>query len=282
MSDETLRLLTSSEAVTGYLVGLIAVLAVCLWWVLVRRPVPAAGMAVTVAGAVALDRVYDAPTELLLGLVLLAAAGLVPTTSTIAVMAVSLPGAAVLAYTYVDGGRPELIILVVVATVLLSPLVDLYDRGQRNGDAVTLLVVSYVGVLIIVPDTDLAIVIVAAALPMFAVGFPLRMAHLGRSGSLAATGLLMWTVASGGAARAGALIAGVAALGLLLADPVARAWRGVALRPPVAPPGVFVVQAANVIGLALVVGFAAQQPVLVALVAAAALLVLGLWTVGPS
>ncbi len=277
MSDETFRLLTSSEAVTGYLVGIVALLAVAFWWVFARRPIPAAGIAIALGSAAAIDRVYDAPVELLAGLGLLVLAGLIPVESDIAVMALTIPGAALIGYTYVDAGQPELIVLVTAGTVLFGALVARYD-SPATGDATTLLVIAYLGVLIIVPDTDIAIVIAAVALPMAAAGFPARIAHVGRSGALAATGLLMWTIASGAAARTAALIVGVAALGILIADPLVRIVRG-KIQPAVpAKPLAFVVQGAVSVGLALLVGFVGDQPLLAAPVAAAALLVAGLWS----
>ena len=278
MSDETIQLLTSSEAGTGYLVGVVALLAVALWSVVSRRTVPAAGAAIAAAGAVALDRVYDAPTELIVGLALLFLAGLVPLESDLVVAVLAIPGAAALGLYFVDSGQPELIVLVVAATVLLGPLVGRFDQGQRNGDATLLLVISYLGVLVIVPDTDLAIVIAAAALPLALAGPPLQLAHLGRGGALAATGLLMWTVATGGSARTSALVAGVAALGILIADPLARLVRDVAPTPPVARAITVAAQGVLCLGLAVLVGSAARQPVLVAVVAAAMILVVGLWS----
>jgi hypothetical protein len=73
-----------------------------------------------------------------------------------------------------------------------------------------------------VPDTEQALVALGAALPVALVGWPWPLASLGRAGAYAAAGALLWVVAAGGGGRGSAVVGGVACLGLLAVEPLAR------------------------------------------------------------
>jgi hypothetical protein len=73
-----------------------------------------------------------------------------------------------------------------------------------------------------VPDTEVALIALGAALPLAVLGWPWPLASLGRAGSYTATGLLLWIVAAEGVGRSSSLVGGIACLGLLAVEPIAR------------------------------------------------------------
>jgi hypothetical protein len=189
----------------GLLAGLAAALACLAVWAWRRRhrpgaPTPVVGVALAAAGG----------------------AGIVAATDPPATLALPLPWIAVVAG---------------VAGALLAG----FDRRWRgHGLAPLLLAVSAVGVYATVPDVEWALVVVGAALPLTPLGWPGPLApgglrgprrrdgpaqpppSLGVAGSLAAAALLAWTVAAGGAGRPGSVVGGLACLGVLAVEPLAR------------------------------------------------------------
>ncbi len=265
MSDETFRLLTSSDALDGYLVGFVGLLLIGIWAMGGKRPVPIGGLALAGCGVAALAWTYRVPTELLLGVALLAVAGLVPTQSHSAAMALTVPGAVAIGAAFVDSPRPEIVVFVVVAIVVLGRLVVVFDVADDNVVGMPLFVISMFGVLVTVPDTDQVIVVAATAAPLFVAGYPFRLARLG-GGAPAATGLLIWAVAVGGSARTGAIVAGTAALGLLVAGPVMQLLRGSASRADRSPAFVVGVQGLLAVLLALAMSAFGEVPLAVGFV----------------
>jgi hypothetical protein len=195
----------ADELAAGLLAGLAAALACLAVWAWRRRhrpgaPTPVAGVALAAAGG----------------------AGIVAATDPPATLALPLPWIAVAAG---------------VAGALLAG----FDRRWRgHGLAPLLLAVSAVGVYATVPDVEWALVVVGAALPLTLLGWPGPLApgglrgprrrggpaqpppSLGVAGSLAAAALLAWTVAAGGAGRPGSVVGGLACLGVLGVEPLAR------------------------------------------------------------
>jgi hypothetical protein len=189
----------------GLLAGLAAALACLAVWAWRRRhrpgaPTPVVGVALAAAGG----------------------AGIVAATDPPATLALPLPWIAVVAG---------------VAGALLAG----FDRRWRgHGLAPLLLAVSAVGVYATVPDVEWALVVVGAALPLTLLGWPGPLApgglrgprrrdgpaqpppSLGVAGSLAAAALLAWTVTAGGAGRPGSVVGGLACLGVLAVEPLAR------------------------------------------------------------
>ena len=270
MSDETFRLLTSSDALDAYLVGLGGVATLVLLALVSKRPVPAGGLVASACGVIALAWTQRVPTEVLAGLGLLGLGGLVPMRSPWLAMALSVPGASVIGAAFLDSPQPELIVFVVTGTVLLGGLVGRFDARDSASAGMTLLVTAFAGVLLIVPDTDQVIVVVAAVAPLLVVGFPLRIVRIGPGGAQAATGLVLWSVAVGGSARPAALIAGAAALGVLIADPLVRKpSTGGADRSTLA---LVALQALIVVLLAIAMGLVPGSPLVIAAVSAGLLL----------
>ncbi len=274
MSDETFRLLTSSDALDAYLVGLGGLLLLGLLALLGRRPGFAGGVVLSASAVIALAWTYRVPAEVVAGLGVLALGGLVPVRSPWLAMALSVPGATVVGAAFLDSPHPELVVFVVAGTVVLGGLVARFDRYDGPVAGMTLLVISFVGVLLVVPDTDQVIVVAAAAAPLLIVGYPLRLARIGPGGAQAATGLLLWSVAVGGVARAAALISGAAALGLLIADPLFR--RSSAGGSDRSPLPLVAMQALICVLLALAMSLFPGRPVVVAVVSAGLLLAAGM------
>jgi hypothetical protein len=125
----------------------------------------------------------------------------------------------------------------VAVAVAAGALVADFDRRRRDGLALSLWAVTVAGVWATVPDVESAVVLLGAVLPPALLGWPGPLARtgvsLGVAGSLAAAGLLVWVVATDGAARPGSIVGGLACLGVLAVEPLARRLAG---RGPAAPP----------------------------------------------
>jgi hypothetical protein len=101
-------------------------------------------------------------------------------------------------------------------------LADFDARWRHRGLGPVLLAISVAGVYATVPDTEPALVALGTALPLALLAWPRPLASLGRVGAYAATGVLLWVVAVGGAGRGSAIVGGTACLGLLAVEPLAR------------------------------------------------------------
>jgi hypothetical protein len=177
-----------AQLATGLLPGLAAALA-CLWvWSRRRgRPPAAAGLALAVA----------------------VVAGLAVT---------SVPAGPAVAW-------PPLALAAAVAAALVA-----FDRRWRElGLLPALLAVTAAGIWAAVPDVEAALVLLGAALAMALLGRPgplagrrPGLAAFGVAGSVAVAAVLVWTVTTGGAARPGSVVGGLACLGLLAVEPAVR------------------------------------------------------------
>jgi hypothetical protein len=109
----------------------------------------------------------------------------------------------------------------------VAPLTADFDRrfGAR-GWPLVLYAVSVVGVFYAVPNTARALVLLGVALPIALLGWPIALACLGQAGAYVAVGALVWVAAFEGQGRDAATIGAIACLGLLVAEPAARALRG--------------------------------------------------------
>ena len=212
----------------GLVVGLLAALVAMVWTAMTSRPFPAGGLLLAATAFAVLAVTLEFDVGLALGLVLLAVAGLIRTRTTISAVAIAIPGGIVIGAEFLDSTLAVLPGFVVLAVAVLAPLVASFDeRYAASTVATPLIAISFAGVLLTIPDTDEAVVVASVAAAWVLAGPPARAARLGRSGAYAATGLLVWVVASGGFARPGSLITGVAVLGLLIAEPVGRLVRTV-------------------------------------------------------
>jgi hypothetical protein len=241
------RLATLAVGLALGLLAAVACLACWAWW---RRrrpgtPAPVAGLALAAAGAVGVARTATTrPAGTLLpGLLVLAAAGAVlrrggparggtRPLALVAGGALWLGGAALTGWSLAADEGAIAAVSVALATCVAGALLDDFDRRRRaQGLAPLLLAVTAGGIYATVPDVEAAVVVVGAAMPMALVGWPFPLAwarparpppSLGTPGALATAGLLVWTVAAGSSGRAGPLAGGLACLGLLVVEPLAR------------------------------------------------------------
>jgi len=226
VSETTIQLILSDTFLTGFIVGLLVTLAAMVWTAITSSPFPAGGLLLAATALAVLAVTLAVDVWLALGLVLLAVAGLIRTRTTISAIAIAIPGGIVIGISFLDSTLAALPGFVVLAIAVLAPLVASFDeRNAQSTVATPLIAISFAGVLLTIPDTKEALVVASVAAAWVLAGPPARAARLGRSGAYAATGLLVWVVASGGFARPGSLIAGVAVLGLLIAEPVGRLVR---------------------------------------------------------
>ena len=119
----------------------------------------------------------------------------------------------------------------VAAALVAGALLTDFDRRRRDGLALPLWAVTVAGVWATVPDVEAAVVVLGAGPPPALLGWPGPLARgglvtLGLAGSLASAGLLVWVVATDGAARPGSMVGGLACLGVLAVEPVARRLAG--------------------------------------------------------
>jgi hypothetical protein len=118
--------------------------------------------------------------------------------------------------------------LAVAAGAVGLALADFDRRWRRHGLLPPLLTVAVAGVWAAVPDVEAALVLLGATLPTALLGWPSLLVRsgqppsLGVAGALAVAGLFTWMVAAGAAGRPGAAVGGLACLGVLVAEPVAR------------------------------------------------------------
>jgi hypothetical protein len=218
---------------SGLIAGLVALLVgvvVALAWRARRRdPVPVAGLLMAGAAVVVLAQRDELVAGLGAGLVALAGAGLVvdvvPRGRRVLPL-LALPGAWAVA-TATDATQPWAPVAVGATVALGGSLVASFDHHWKDRPlGPGLLVASFAGVFVTVPETREALPVLGAVLPLAVIGWPVKLAALGAGGSLAATGLLAWTVAEGGTFRDSAIVGGLACLGVLVAEPVARALLG--------------------------------------------------------
>ncbi len=194
------------------------------------RPVPLGAIPFAGAGAWVLSEQFRMPAPVVLGIAALMVAAVVGRSLWERLIA-GIPGAYVIT-TMGDWGDgvPFLALTVAIATV--AALVTDFDgyrgdhattgdrRGLRTAGTV-MLAMTVCGLVITVPDTERALVLLGAVAPVALLGPPLRLARLGPAGA-AAVGLVAWVAGLAWSARPGATIGALAAFGLFLAEPLGR------------------------------------------------------------
>ena len=209
----------------------LAILVGLVWRLVLRRgPAPVAGLLGAGAFALGLRDSLNLPTRLWQGLALLAAAGLVASALgrlapplRLAGPVLALPGA------WLVATRTGLVdvtwvraLVVVSATVGGSFVADFDHHHRTRGYGPVAMSVSVVGVYFCVPDTERALVLLGAIVFLLLAAWPWVLTAIGGPGAYAAAGALAWTAALEGRGRLAAVVGGVACLGLLVAEPVAR------------------------------------------------------------
>jgi hypothetical protein len=220
----------TTEFREGLGAGMLAALAVAVTSIAVPGRRVVGGWALAVAAAAALAWSDLVPGGVAVGLVLVAVGSAVaperPTRSSAALV----PGAVVLALT----AGPELAgwarVLLAVTVVVGGPLAaDFSNRWDPA--ALAVLAVTVAGVYVTTPDTEHGRVLVGAALPFVVLGWPMMLAGLGRRAAPVAVALTAWTAVADGRAHGTAVVAGIACLGVLVAEPVGRRVVGAVARP---------------------------------------------------
>lgn len=226
------------------------------------------GLAVTGAAVIGLAVRSELPAGLVAGLVVLATTGWLTAGRRAPTRAVaSLPGALMVARSVdLDGGpgwvRPAVVLIVAAGGALVAGF-DRVSGERRAGSAVApsagfedgeldppekgsaagrmarrvglspvLLVVSAAGAYATTPETEHVVVLLGAALPVAVLAWWRPPLTLGRVGSLLVVALMAWVVAVDGAARPGAVVGGLACLGLLVILPALPAAPRAAPWPP--------------------------------------------------
>jgi hypothetical protein len=140
--------------------------------------------------------------------------------------------------------------VLVAATLAAGALLADFDRRWRDrGLTPALLAVTTAGIYLAVPDVEAALPVLGVALPLALLGAPaavgqaggsggpMRPSLLAAAGAYAAAGLLVWITVTGSAGRPGAFIGGLACLGVLVVEPPARRLSRRGRDQPAPPPG---------------------------------------------
>jgi hypothetical protein len=221
----------------GLLYGALAYLATGLIAALRHRTREGGGVAFAGALFLSVRDLYGdkgAPIGFALALVLLAVGGHIATRArprlwttwyvALARTAVALvPGAAALVVVFPVGTPTWLRFAAGASAVLAGVLVHDFDatQGPRGGPFL-FLALGALAVYFTVPDTELPLVMLGVAVPLALISVPQPLRRLGPAGATAAMGAFSWVVVLGGRGRAGSIVAGLAALGLLLVEPLGR------------------------------------------------------------
>jgi hypothetical protein len=229
--------LSSRAFAVGLALGALAYLATGLLAAITRRSRDGAGIAFAAAALLAIRDVFGArvaPAGLFVAIALLAIGGALATRMRPRMAArwyvapgraalALTPGALALALAFPIDTPSWLRFAVAAGALISSVLVMDFDKAQgAKGAPLMLLAISAIAVYFTVPDTELPLVMLGCALPLALLSIPQPLRRLGPAGTAAAMGVFAWVVVAGGAARGGSIVAGLATLGLLVAEPVGR------------------------------------------------------------
>jgi hypothetical protein len=265
---ELREVIESADFTAGARTGVVVALALAIvasgWRAWRGRRLAIGGLGFAGAALFALDGLTPLPSELLVGTAALAAAGLTGDLLRLPVWVqapLSVPGAWLVGFgTDVNGRWWTQALVTATAVVGGSAMADFDRRWRQQLISGGLLAIAVLGVFATVPDTEAPQRILVAAVLIGALGWPVGVLRFGAGGSYAAVGVVAWVAAVGGIGRAGSIVGGVACLGLLVAEPVARVLariRGPLLRRPgaLAAIGMGVAQVALVAVMSRVAGF---------------------------
>ena len=206
------------------------VFALALFWGSCREVLRRhAGVALVLAALVALEVEGMATVQLVCGTALIAVAGSVrANTSARKVIALLLvvPGALFVALDPRLDDERGLQIAVAMTIVLVAPAMADYDkRNATHALGPLAFFISVAGLYVAVPDTEAPLVLLGACVPAVLAALGPRLS-LGAEGAPAALGLYAWAAAFGARGRPAAMIGAIAALGVVLIEPLSRrVWR---------------------------------------------------------
>jgi hypothetical protein len=211
--------------------GVLATLALALLWLafLARgrgRPIALGGTIIVAGGLWSVADGPHLPGAVVLGVIGIGAAGGLTHAHRLPrwyCVALAVPFAWAIAF------RGELVstlwarvFVMTVISVGAILVADFDDSWRRDAPGLLLFAITAIGVYTTVPDTELVAAVLGASLPLALLGWPSRVATLGRSGAAAAVALLMWVAAAGGEGRPASIMPAAACLGLLVGSPVGR------------------------------------------------------------
>ena len=186
----------------------------------VRRPLPAAGLAMAAAGLVAVaiaDTDEAGGTLHVLGIAAAVAgawAGRLLRLPLLVRPVLVVPGVAVTVEAMHLADRSTVVWpTVLVAAVLAVLVADADESLAQSAAGPPLLAVSIFGMYVTIPETGQILPVLVVAVPIALVGAPLCLARLGAAGSGAVMALLAAVVAEGGQARAASIVGGLASTG---------------------------------------------------------------------
>ncbi len=228
MPRVVLDALVSPEFVTGLRSGLMAVavgLLVAMWWRRSKvRSAPIVGLLWAGAGGAALA--WGTHLELIVGLTLLALAGLVhPQLGHIPSVRLGAAGVGAWLIGHQSGlSGPTWVPWLVVSAIAVGASLVAATDGELEWPTLAPLLwaITVAGIYVNVPDTEEMLVLAGTAAPLVVLGWPLNLARLGAGGSYAAVGLLAWSTAAGGTGRPASIVGGLACLGVFTLVPLAR------------------------------------------------------------
>jgi len=179
------------------------------------------GVMVAAAATIVLSQSGMLGLSQVVGITLLAIAGLLHTSAAIGPV-LAIPGAFFVIRPDAADPQSWLLWFAMVALILAAPLVASFDgRYRESGLPLPLFGIAALGVFLTVPDTEGAMVLLGVAGVAGFLGWPRPFATLGGAGSYAAVGVYVLVAAQGAAGRPPSIMASVAVLGLLLLVPVA-------------------------------------------------------------
>ncbi len=163
----------------------------------------------------------------LAGVTLLAVAGLFQRSVVVGGL-LAIPGAFFLIRPEAADPQEWLPWVAMLAIVFAAPLVASFDdRYPETGLPIPLFGIAALGVLLTVPDSEGAMVLLGVAGIAGFLGWPRPVATLGAAGSYAVVGLYMLVAAEGAIGRPASMLASVAILGLLLIVPITIRLRSI-------------------------------------------------------
>ena len=189
-----------------------------------RRPLPLGGVVIAAGGLWSIADTRPVPNAVVVGVVGVGAAAALASHRWVSPwysVALAVP------FAWVIGFHGDVIdvawarVLVTVAASGGAILVSAFDHAwQQEAPGLTLLAVTAIGIYATVPDTEQVAAALGVALPLVVLGWPVRLATLGRPGAAAAVAMLVWAGAVGARGRPASIVGLVACLGLLAATPV--------------------------------------------------------------
>ncbi len=188
------------------------------------RPLPVAGVLIAFGGLLIIGRTSALPNPVVVGVLGIAAAAVIA----------ALPGvspwygfASAVPFAWAIGFTGDVVavtwarVLVTASASAGAILATRFDYAWREeAPGLTLLVVTAVGMYATVPDTEAIATALGVALPFMVLGWPVRVATLGRPGAAAAVAVLVWAGAVGATGRPASTVGLVACLGLLAGNPL--------------------------------------------------------------